>query len=272
MKIQYLGTAAAEGWPAVFCSCPRCKRAKELGGKDIRTRSQAVLDEKIVFDLPPDTYLHYLRGDFDLPKIEQLFVTHSHSDHFYANELEMRCEPYCDSEAPLLNIYGNGNILQKYSEVEKIEPGIVAFCRFHLLKPFSQIDLEPYQVTALPAIHDRNEDCLIYLVSKQGKHMLYAHDTGIFSEDIWTYLTFFRLDFVSLDCTCQSQAEGSNHMGFADNIFVKNRMREMGIADEKTIFVISHFSHNGLWDHQTIEKKAKEEGMIAAYDGMVVQF
>ena len=38
MKIRFLGTAAAEGWPAVFCACESCKRAERLGGKDIRTR------------------------------------------------------------------------------------------------------------------------------------------------------------------------------------------------------------------------------------------
>ena len=30
MKLRYLGTAAAEGWPAVFCRCPHCDRASTL--------------------------------------------------------------------------------------------------------------------------------------------------------------------------------------------------------------------------------------------------
>lgn len=28
MKLQYLGTAAAEGIPALFCSCPVCTAAR----------------------------------------------------------------------------------------------------------------------------------------------------------------------------------------------------------------------------------------------------
>ena len=60
MKIQYLGTAAAEGWPGIFCNCEMCKEALRRKGKDIRTRSQAVIDDKILIDLPPDTYLHML--------------------------------------------------------------------------------------------------------------------------------------------------------------------------------------------------------------------
>ncbi len=45
MKLQYLGTAAAEGWPALFCDCYSCRRARIAGGRNIRTRSQAMLGE-----------------------------------------------------------------------------------------------------------------------------------------------------------------------------------------------------------------------------------
>ena len=50
MEIQYLGTAAAEGWPAIFCNCESCKKAATKRGKNIRTRSQAIIDKKILID------------------------------------------------------------------------------------------------------------------------------------------------------------------------------------------------------------------------------
>ena len=31
MKLTYLGTAAAEGLPALFCNCEFCQKARELG-------------------------------------------------------------------------------------------------------------------------------------------------------------------------------------------------------------------------------------------------
>ena len=80
MKIQYLGTAAAEGWPGIFCRCDVCKKALRLGGKNIRTRSQAVIDDKILVDLPQDTYSHMLTYGLDMPNIRTLFVTHSHQE------------------------------------------------------------------------------------------------------------------------------------------------------------------------------------------------
>ena len=45
MKIHILGTAAAEGFPAMFCECDTCKIARAEGGRSIRARSQAVIDE-----------------------------------------------------------------------------------------------------------------------------------------------------------------------------------------------------------------------------------
>ena len=55
MRIKFLGTAAAEGVPAVFCNCETCKRAKARGGKDVGTRSQILIDDDTLFDFPMDT-------------------------------------------------------------------------------------------------------------------------------------------------------------------------------------------------------------------------
>ena len=44
MELQYLGTAAAEGWPALFCDCRICRHARETGGKELRTRTQSLVD------------------------------------------------------------------------------------------------------------------------------------------------------------------------------------------------------------------------------------
>ena len=51
MKLQYLGTAAAECWPAIFCECPACLEAARRGGKNIRHRSGAIVDDRVLIDL-----------------------------------------------------------------------------------------------------------------------------------------------------------------------------------------------------------------------------
>ena len=76
MKITYYGTAAGEAWPGVFCQCHVCQEARRLGGKNIRTRSQALIDGALLLDLPPDNYLHSLCCGLDLSKVRTLLITH----------------------------------------------------------------------------------------------------------------------------------------------------------------------------------------------------
>lgn len=53
MKVTYLGTAAAERVPAIFCNCRICRHAMEKKGREIRTQTQALLDDgKLLIDFP----------------------------------------------------------------------------------------------------------------------------------------------------------------------------------------------------------------------------
>lgn len=69
MKIKYLGTAAAEGVPAIFCRCEVCRKSKAAGGRNIRTRSQSIIDDRLLLDFCPDTFIHTLRDNIDLISI-----------------------------------------------------------------------------------------------------------------------------------------------------------------------------------------------------------
>ena len=60
MKLLYLGTAAAEGLPASFCNCAICENARRVGGREVRSRAQLLVDGELLIDFPPDTYYHCL--------------------------------------------------------------------------------------------------------------------------------------------------------------------------------------------------------------------
>mgnify|MGYP002683362279 CR=1 FL=1 len=38
MRLFFLGTAAAEGYPAIFCDCANCEEARAQGGRSLRRR------------------------------------------------------------------------------------------------------------------------------------------------------------------------------------------------------------------------------------------
>ncbi len=90
MKFQYLGTGAGEGLPALFCECDVCMEAKRRGGRNIRTRSQAIINGDLLLDFPADTYMHYLSGSFNMARVKNCLIIHAHYDHLYAADFWTR--------------------------------------------------------------------------------------------------------------------------------------------------------------------------------------
>lgn len=280
MKLTYLGTAAAEGWPAPFCRCSVCREARRLGGKNIRTRSQALVNDDLLLDLSPDTYQHTLQQGRDFSGIKYLLVTHSHTDHFYPVELTCRGGCYGqDMESPTLDIYCNTLVRDYFyrAAAHELEPDVEKGIRFHILKAFETVEVGPYRVTPFPARHMYPGNApFFYLIREGEKSMLYAHDTGRFYPEVYEYLSKLGrpLDLISLDCTSGKYENGpqGGHMGIPDNIVVKEELLSMGAADGNTRFIINHFSHNGHLLYDELKAQAEKHGLTPTYDGMEVEF
>ena len=269
MKVKYLGTGAAEGWPGVFCSCRACREARDRGGKNIRTRSSALINDSLMVDFPPDSYCHIINYGLDLSKLKHLVITHSHQDHFYIDDLKLRKPVFAHLEDDsVLNIYGNKAVAGIMAEILDDNSILKQYLNFHYIPPFETFRTDDMMITPLLASHDRKEDCYIYIFEdKDGKRMLYGNDTGIFPEETWDYIGRFRFDLVSLDCTSGPLQEGTYHMGIPDNIRIKERMLQMGSADKDTKFVITHFSHNGGLLHDQLVEAAKPMTLMLPMTG-----
>ncbi|MDD4797119.1 MAG: MBL fold metallo-hydrolase [Eubacteriales bacterium] len=277
MKLQYLGTAAAEALPALFCNCATCTTARARGGKNIRGRSGMVLDGSLMIDFPPDIYMHSLNLGLNLNHIQDIIVTHSHMDHFDALELTTASPDYYahngENSHPI-HVYGNGNVgraLQAGILGEFGHP--VDFLPYHRVWAYRPFAVQDFTVTALPALHalgDATEDAFIYLIQKAGKSLLYANDTGIFYDDVFEYLkkVGVKLDMVSFDCTFGTLPDGKNHMGLPDNLVVQRRLEEQRSAGVNTRYVVTHFSHNCGSCHEELVEAAAQYGYTVAYDGM----
>lgn len=273
MKIKYLGTAAAEGIPAPFCHCSVCEYARKMRGREIRTRTQAIVDGKILLDFGPDTYMHTLEYDLDLSAFEVCFITHSHSDHLFVHDILMRKGNHAlyDKEIHPLSIYGGAGVRKSFNLKEHdyiTKDGRVIFKN---AVTYQSIHYKDYSITPLPACH-KTEDPLIYLIESGEKSLLYAHDTDYFREDVWQYLSNRNvpLDIVSLDCTEGAKhIDYHGHMNFERDALVRERMLKLKIADGHTKFVASHFSHNGLVTYQQAVESAFD--FLIAYDGMEIE-
>lgn len=275
MNIQYLGTAAAEAWPGIFCTCPVCREAMRRGGKNLRTRSQALIDGQLLVDFPPDSYLHMLVHGLPLPDITDVLLTHAHQDHFYPQELIMRGHGFSEDVKGVLTLYGDETGERLFRETLERQPerrALDTVLAYRVVKEFVPFPFAGYTVTPLLANHDKRERCLIYSIEREGKRLLYANDTGIFPEATFSYLKGQRFDLISMDCTTGQHGEGTNHMGLPDNIALQRRLYDMGCAGENTQWVITHFSHHGGLLHEQLEEAGRPYGFIPAYDGMTVSF
>ncbi|MCK9253961.1 MAG: MBL fold metallo-hydrolase [Clostridiales bacterium] len=273
MELRYLGTAAAEGWPGLFCQCDHCRRARQAGGRNLRSRSQAIVDEKLLIDFPPDTYLHVLQLGLDLTAVTDCLITHDHSDHLYAHDLAMRSGAFAHRfDKKALNLYATRPACTKIEAVlsQYNEPEGPAVC--HLVKAFEPFSAGPYQVVPLLADHAPECEPVIYRISRADRTLLYAHDTGYFPEATWQYLADSGelLNLVSLDCTALQLDWRRGHMGLAACAEVRQRLFGLGLADSQTCFVINHFSHNGGLIHDELVPVAARLGFQVAYDGLTL--
>lgn len=278
MKIRYLGTGAAEGIPAMFCNCDFCRKVRELGESEFHTRSQVILDDAICIDFPPDAYAHSLRFGVDLSALKYLLVTHSHMDHFYAHDFILRGYKYAEIAEPIMEIYGNSAVRSVFCEctARELKPEVAANYKFTEVKPFEEFAVGDYRVVAIPANHGKTEDALLYYIERGGNGYLHCYDTGRVSDEALDYLKEkgARVGLISFDCTFveNSGAEATRHMGIPDNMLMKQKLIERGIADSSTKIVITHFSHNGKPYRSVLKKLEEQYGVIAAYDGLEVVF
>ncbi len=276
MKIKYYGTCAAEGFPALFCECSVCEIAREKGGKNIRTRSQALIDGKILIDFPADTYMHVLRDGLNLRNVKALLITHGHDDHIYPRDIMYREEKYGHAknteEKKPLPVYATNNSATEFISVYE-EKGVGEkdpnALEYKQITPFNKYEIEGYTVIPLKADHAKYLDPVIFVIMKEGKALLYAHDTGYFPEETWEFLekSGIIFDFVSLDCTSVVKDYAvHNHMGLKACCDVKEKLLLCN-ADEKTTFILNHFSHNGGFIHDDLVPVAAKKGFSVAYDG-----
>ncbi len=282
MKIQYWGTAAREGIPGIFCNCENCRTARLKKGRSIRTRSQILINDDLLIDFGPDTYMHSLNYDFDMSRLGHILVTHPHEDHFYPDELTNRLdyfakEPYVSTlvihgaEETLSAIRAVSDTNYRYKDQRRIV--------FDKMKPYISRRIGDYTVTPLPARHT-TADPFVYLIEEGNSSFLILNDTGRPTLEVYDYLEKrgIVLSAISFDTTygyantLEKFGGVGHHMGLIDNFAVKGFLAMRGVADTRTVCIASHFSHLGTdVDYDTMCEHAENYGFIVSYDGMELE-
>lgn len=277
MELRFIGTGASEGYPATFCGCPGCRMAKQLGGKNLRRRASAVVNNQILIDFSPEMFTANFSDVVDLPSITDIIFTHSHVDHLYERELFNLFPPMgVDNPNLPIKIYGNETVIAQIRDFlihfrNRTLEQIAEVMTFVTIKPFESFVVKGVTFTALLANHaGPNEDAYIYELSQDGKRLLYGTDTGLLPEETLAYLKDNAQDVYIFDATSgKMNCPYKEHMGYPE---IDQTLTAIGIIEraDKRIYG-THFVHTWHEMHDDLIASGKPYGITPAFDGMVIE-
>lgn len=269
MRVFFLGTGAAEGFPALFSGLPINREALRRGGKNLRLRAGILIDETIRVDLCPDALAQVHKyPQIDFSALEHLLFTHSHDDHFAVRELQYLSPNFAPDRVEPLQVYATGEIWEKldaemahfYEEAPLVR---------HKLAPFCELTVGHLTVIPITAHHRQDELCLNFLFREGDRCLLYGSDTGWYDPPTWKFLEGVHLDGVILECG--KGISGNNyegHLSLDECIAFKHQLVASGSLSPEAPFYLTHICHTGLLLHEEMEALCAPHGIHVAYDGL----
>jgi phosphoribosyl 1,2-cyclic phosphate phosphodiesterase len=265
MRLLFLGTAAAEAYPGVFCGCENCERARASRGRSLRRRSSLLVDDDLLIDLGPDVIAAALAYGLRLQRLRTVLITHVHADHFDADVLRWRAPGFRVGELPELTIYGPPEIAREVGALEDVEELAIKLAP---AGPFERFAAHDAEVWTFPARHG-TEGPLLYAVERAGAKFLYASDTGAPPEEVWQALGEHRFDVIVMEET-MGTAASVGHTNLEEIAAHRARADKEGVLKPGGRFIATHLSHRNNPDHTRLAAMLGTRGIELAHDGMEV--
>ena len=279
MKLLFLGTGAAQGYPAIFCRCENCEAARGRGGKSIRRRAAALVNDDLLIDFGPDVISASRDYRLSLHRAQYLLLTHGHGDHLAVENFDQHRARWAEPEIPTLQVFGSAGSLSLIRGYEwSLEEMRV---ELHEVTPGQRWPMGPYAVTALRARHAESLQPLFYAlweIDRPGNALLYATDTGAFPPEAWETLDRLRVEGVRFGAVVIEGTSGlretsaeSSHMNLARCAEHHVLLRERGLTAADCQHYATHFSPNGAPLHEETDAYLAPHGVSAAYDGLTIE-
>jgi phosphoribosyl 1,2-cyclic phosphate phosphodiesterase len=271
MRVCFLGTAAAEGVPSPFCRCAGCEEARATRGRQIRRRSAVLVNDDLLIDPGPDLGAACADHGVALDGLRYVLVTHSHFDHFYPCNLEIRSARYMDRAEPRsLDLVAGGSSLALLSQLGYDDAQLRVQRR--PIRAADVLALPPYQVRAVAATHAPEVgDAMNFLIGDGETSLLYAVDTGLYAAPALQALAGAEVDLLIMDATNgfgETSENHLNHQSFAEQL---RRLREHRVLRPEAVLIASHFSHLRNPSHDELTRRYGALGVGCAYDGLVIR-
>jgi phosphoribosyl 1,2-cyclic phosphate phosphodiesterase len=275
MELLFLGTGAAQGYPAIFCRCENCEAARQRGGRSIRRRSALLVNDDLLLVFGPDVMAAARDYRLSLHRARYLLLTHADSDHLHRENFDQHRPRWAQPEIPTLHVHGSDATL----DVIRAYPWSPTEMRveLHVVAPGQTWELGPYRVTAVRARHTEAQHPLCYVVQEGDVALLYATDTGAFFPETWDVLDRLKAAGVRLHAAVIEATSGlretaveAGHMNLARCAEHHQLLRQRGLASADCVHLATHFSPNGAPLHEETEAFLAPSGVLPAYDGLAL--
>ena len=261
LELLFLGTGAAN-WPKRY---PPLNKKLSIG--EVRGMSSMLVNGHILIDCGPTVRDAMKRYDANPAGITDILLTHTHSDHLHDDAL-LALVASRDATLGPVRFWGDAEALKKVPDSNRIEKRPVGVGQGFLIDGLAVTGLE-----ANHQVEGSKEKCLIYLIEAVASNVLYATDGAWLLTSTWNYLRKKRLDAVIWDATC---GEGSgDYRVFSHNDLTMIRHMNQSLTKGKVLkpdakIILTHIARGLHPAHEVLEKRLLPEGLIPAYDGMIV--
>ena len=200
-----------------------------------RWLSSALINDELLIDPGPSVPDAIKRYNIDVKKIKYIIITHRHGDHFNEETLKM----LCDSGAELV----------EFSAGEERKVG-------------------KYTVKALQANHPTCNPTVHYIIDDGEKRMFYGLDGAWLLMPEVDAIKESRVDLAVLDATIGNRP-GDYRIFEHNNLKMVIEMKET-LSKYVDRFVISHMARTLHDPHDILSAQMEKEGILTAFDGMVL--
>ncbi|MBQ9744085.1 MAG: MBL fold metallo-hydrolase [Clostridia bacterium] len=252
LDIKFLGTCACDFSPRLENEYKDCFDLNERRSSAILINGQYLIDAGMHI-------LDSLRiAEIDSDTVTDIFVTHTHSDHFDAFNIERLAK---NRKIPL-RVW-----IREDARVPEIKNA-----EYKRMTPYVKYEAaDGVFITGVLANHDIESAPQHLIAEINGKKLFYGCDGAWFLTETFNYIKGAEYDITVLDATVGDYL-GDYRMGEHNSIPMLRVMlpslKTERIITDKTKVIFSHIAPSLHKPHADIVKAAEEMGAIAAYDGM----
>jgi phosphoribosyl 1,2-cyclic phosphate phosphodiesterase len=265
-------------------------------GGHLRSASSLFVSPDLVVDYSYHTMEQMIGLGIDPSEVSNILITHGHHDHFNPFQIGKHALNRFRKKKQKTHIFSNTNLISvlrgDFPSSEKVsyKPGIKIFkplakgankyMVYHPLKVGCSYKMAGCRVTPIAANHSsfvKGQSGFNYVLQIHGVTLLYAADTGYYSEKTFQMLEGFYLDIVVMECTYPSASARSKrntqHLDVEGYVRMMNEFRRRGIAGIDTVFFTTHAPGFAELDKPfSAMEGCRDRGFIVSYDGMRMHF